>query len=335
MDFSIGDLHPNTPHLFADLAELVLSIGYNGRIKLHKNDLLSILESGGISPDELDQEDDAEEYADSTGLATAEKNSRHERQLEDVLTQLTYRSSALNKYYPFTINADELVLLDKALLTDKQRVYRFLLACSRLRSFDQKSGIRQTWAKAFTSLSKIAMEGLLPQHATTRVFDANSDDRKNYYSTDLRDALKTLGKDLRVLTINEEECMKAGPSGDAGLDLVAVVDFDDGASTSYALLGQCGAQETGWPKKTLEAHSMRYRNFFQMQFDYPGVMFTPICYRTADGEWTDNQSANATLLLDRERILKLIDLQDRWQEITASQWFLDFEIKFSCVKTPD
>ena len=120
MDFAIGELHPNTPHLFADLAELVLTIGYNGRIKLHKNDLLSILKSGDISPDELDQEDDAEEYADITDLVSAEKNSRHERQLEDVLTQLTYRSSALNQYYPFTIDADELVLIDKALLTPCQ-----------------------------------------------------------------------------------------------------------------------------------------------------------------------------------------------------------------------
>lgn len=334
MDFAIGELHPNTPHLFADLAELVLTTGYNGRTKLHKSDLLNIIETGTVSPDELDQEDDAEEEADSTGQATAEKNSRREKQLEDILIQLTYRSCALNDYYPFTMDDDELVLLDKELLTDKQRVYRFLLACSRLRSFGQK-GICQKWAKAFTCLSKLAMEGLLPNHATVRIFDANSDDRKNYYSTDLREALKTLGKDLAVLRIINDECDKAETSGDAGLDIVAVVSFDDGASTSFALLGQCGAQETGWPQKTLEAHSMKYRNFFQMQFDYPAVMFTPVCYRTADGEWTDNQSANGILLIDRERILKLLDLQNRWQEIVVLQWFLDFEAGFNSVKSPD
>jgi hypothetical protein len=311
-----------------------LAIGYNGRLRLHKNDLSNILETGAVSPDELDQESDAENEADNTGQASAEKNNRREKQLEDVLTQLAYRSSALNKYYPFTMDGDELVLLDTDLLTAKQRVYRFLLACSRLRSFDE-TGIRQKWAKAFTSLSKIAMGGLLPCHATVRIFDANSDDRKNYYSTDLREALKTLGKDLRVLTINEDECTKAGASGDAGLDIVAVVDFDDGAATSFALLGQCGAQEKDWPKKTLEAHAIKYRNYFQIQFDYPGVMFTPVCYRTADGEWTDNQSANGILLIDRERILKLLDIQNRWQEIAASQWFLDFEDRFNKVEAPD
>ena len=335
MDFTIGELHPNTPHLFADLAELVLTTGYNGRAKLHKNDLFNILESGVVSPDELDQEDDAEEEADNTGQTTAEKNSRREEQLENVLTQLTYRSGVLKDYYPFNIDGDELVLLDKVSLTDKQRVYRFLLACSRLRSFDHKSGIRQKWAKAFTCLSKLAMEGLVPNHAIVRIFDANSEDRKSHYSTDLRNALKILGKDLAVLRIHDDECDKAGTPGDAGLDLVAVVGFDDGAATSFALLGQCGAQETGWPQKTLEAHAMKYRNYFQMQFDYPGVMFTPVCYRTADGEWADNQSANGVLLIDRERILKLLDLQNRWQEIAVSQWFLDFESGFNSVKAPD
>ncbi|MFU8789370.1 MAG: hypothetical protein ACNA7G_10090 [Methylobacter sp.] len=334
MDFTIGELHPNTPHLFADLAELVLTIGYNGRTKLHKNDLLNIIETGTISPDELDIEAEAEEEADSMGQTSAEKNGRHENQLEDVLTQLAYRSNALNDYYPFTVDGDELVLLDKESLTDKQRVYRFLLACSRLRSFNQSGGIRQKWAKAFTCLSKLAMEGLVPNHATVRIFDANSEDRKSHYSTDLRNALKILGKDLAVLRIHDHECDKAGTSGDAGLDLVAVVNFDDGAATSFALLGQCGAQESKWPQKTLEAHAIRYRNYFQMQFDYPGIMFTPVCYRTADGEWADNQSANGILLIDRERILKLLDLQNRWQEVVVLQWFLDFEARFDSVKAP-
>lgn len=107
--------------------------------------------------------------------------------------------------------------------------------------------------------------------------------------------------------------------------MVALIDFDDGAATSFAVLGQCGAQETGWPKKTLEAHSLKYRNYFQMQFDYPGVMFTPVCFRTSDGEWSDNQSANGIFLADRGRILKLLDLQNQWLNISQEQWFIDFE----------
>jgi hypothetical protein len=179
------------------------------------------------------------------------------------------------------------------------------------------------------------MVSLLPEHATVRIFDANSDDRRDYYTTNLSKALKILGKDLGVLKIHDDECHKAGSSGDAGIDLVGIVNFDDGATTSFALLGQCGAQETEWPKKTLEAHSIAYANYFHKQFDYPSVMFTPVCYRTATGEWTDNKSANGTLLIDRERILKLLELKNCWEEIVISEWFEDFENGFNNVKAPD
>jgi hypothetical protein len=325
MNFKIGELHPNTPHLFADLAELLLIAGYDGRTKLHKNDLEAILNRGPISHEEIDHEE-VEGDAEPTG---AERNSRTDRQLDDVMLHLNYRSSAMAPFYPFRVEGEELILIDK--LNHQNRIYRLLLACSRLRSFESK-GLAQRWAKAFTNVSKIAMAGLFPQHAALRIFDANSDDRKNYYSTDLRIALKKLGQDLRVIGINHIECEKVHPSGDAGLDLVAVLDFDDGATTAFALLGQCGAQETGWPKKTLEAHPMKYRNYYQMQFDYPGVMFTPVCFRTSDGEWSNNQSANGIFLADRVRILKLLDLQKKWEDITIEKWFLDFEVELKTVK---
>lgn len=322
MNFNIGELHPNTPHLFADLAELLLIVGHNGRPKLHKNELEAILTRGPISHEEIDTERAASE-AEATD---AERNARTDRQLEDVMAHLEYRATAFAPFYPFTVEGEDLVLHGD--LTPQHRVYRLLLACSRLRSF-RRAGVAQRWAKHFAQLSKIALGGLLPQHATVKVFDANSDDRREYYSTNLRAALKVLGRDLRVLSINEGECDKVHPSGDAGLDLVAIVDFDDGASTAFAVLAQCGAQETGWPRKTLEAHSMRYRHFFQMQYDIPGVMFTPVCFRTSDGEWSDNQSANGVLLADRGRILKLIDLQNKWEEVIAQGWFLEFEAELA------
>jgi hypothetical protein len=39
MTFKIGEVHPNTPHLFADLVELLLLVGYERRDYIHKNDL--------------------------------------------------------------------------------------------------------------------------------------------------------------------------------------------------------------------------------------------------------------------------------------------------------
>lgn len=328
MSFEIGDIHPNTPHLFADLAELLLLVGYVGRTHVHKNDLESMLNNGSITPEEIDDEADAEQEADDTDASSAERTARMERQLEDVFTQLSYRANALSDFYPFCIDGEQLVVKDT--LTEKHRVYRLLLACSRLRSFGM-DGLPQRWAKHFAQLSKIALAALVPIRAETRVFDANSDDRKNYYSTDLRIALKRMGQDLGVLLTNEDECNKAGPSGDAGFDLIATIKFDDGAATNFALLGQCGAQEKGWPSKTLEAHAINLRHYFQIQFDYPSTMFTPVCYRTATGEWVDNKCANGILLADRGRILNLIEAQNQWAALVKLPWFEKFEQDFAAI----
>ena len=325
MSFEIGEIHPNTPHLFADLAELLLLVGAIGRTSLHKNDLEELLNNGSISPEESDDEDEAEQEASETNISTAERTGRVERQLEDAFTQLDYRANALSDYYPFTVEGEQLVLKDA--LSEKHRVYRLLLACSRLRSFGRK-GLPQRWAKHFAKLSKIAIEALVPTRAETRIFDANSDDRRDYYSTDLRIALKKMGNDLGVLVINEVECNNAGSSGDAGFDLIATIKFDDGAATNFALLGQCGAQESGWPTKTLEAHSINLRHFFQAQFDYPSVMFTPVCYRAATGEWVNNKCANGILLVDRLRILSLIEANNQWATLVQLPWFNEFEQEF-------
>ncbi|OAI11418.1 MULTISPECIES: hypothetical protein [Methylomonas] len=332
MDFQIGEIHKNTPHLFADLAELVLATGYNGRQNLHKNDLIAVIENGNISPDEIDEEYDADNEAKLTGQTSAERNIRLEKQLEDVLAQLGYRANSLDSFYPFNFENANLILISNSQLTERQRIYRFLLACSRLRSFDNKSGLHQRWAKYFSLLSREAMRGLFPSYADVRIFDANSDDRRNYYSTNLKHAIKKLGEDLAV-NIIEDGWSQLSTSGDEGIDLVATIPFDDGASATFAFLGQCGAQETGWPAKTLEAHPINLRHLFHWQFDIPCAMFTPVYYRSSDGRWAYSKSANGVLLIDRERILKLIGLQDKWVEITGSEWFQNFEQEFATVNT--
>ena len=326
MTFDVGELHPNSPHLFADLAELLLLVNHNGRKFLHLNDLESLLNAGPISSDEIDED----EEADQSEKSSADQNSRRDRQLEDVFTQLGYRSKAFADFYPFKVDRDRIEIIEQ--LSVDQRIYCLLVACSRLRSFSKK-GLAQRWARHFSELSKAALKGLLPTSAQTRIFDANSDDRKNYYGTKLSDALVKLGGDLGVLSVNAEECGKAGSSGDGGFDLIAWIDFGDGGATNYAVLGQCGAQETGWPKKTLEAHSLNARHYFQVQFDYPGVMFTPVCYRNSDGVWVSNKEANGVLLADRVRILNLVKSNGNVSEIVDYAWFTLFESEFSEFKS--
>lgn len=321
--FEIGELHPNTPHLFADLVELLLFINYNGRSKLHSNDIEYLLINKTLSPDEVDDEEEAEMHAGSS----AAKLARRDTQIEDIMTQLGYRAKAFGDWYPFTVSKDAIQISTP--LTNRHRIYRLFGACSRLRSFGRAGGIPQRWAKSFTRISKMAFQGLAPASAISRIFDANSDDRVSYYGTDLRLALPILGKDLAVMGINAKECSAVDPAGDGGFDLVANLNFDDGASVNFSVLGQCGAQETEWPQKTLEAHSYKLRHFFQSQFDYPSVMMTPLCYRNSDGSWVDSGATNAIVLVDRGRMLHLLDLHPLVDQITTEQWFDDFEVQFA------
>lgn len=319
MNFKVGDILPNTPHLFADLAELVTVVNYTGRYDLHKNDLLSLSAQSNISTEEADEEE--AEIEASPG--DAERSDRTERQLEDVWKQLEYRQEFLGDMYPFEI-VDDFIRL-KPNLNSNQKIYRLLLSCSRLWSFRSNGGLVQLWAKHFTELSKYALTGLLPAHANVRIFDANSPDRRTHYGTNLRDALRVLGKDLGMPNIIEEACAEAATSGDAGFDIIATVEFPDELSSNFGILGQCGAQGKSWPSKTLEAHALKLRTFYQVHFDHPSVMFTPVFFRTSQGKWVDTAPCAGVLILDRYRILHLLSKTAHADAIVECEWFRTFE----------
>jgi hypothetical protein len=188
--------------------------------------------------------------------------------------------------------------------SDKQSLYLFLLVCSRLRSFEN-NGFRQSAAKAFTSICCEALKVLAGRAAVVKVFDANSDDRKNYYGTNLKDAMKKLAQDMGVHYVNDSEINKLSPSGDYGLDLIAVHDFKDGAVGSYTIVGQCGSQETDWTSKTLEAHPIKFKALFTLLNEPDNLMFIPLSYREASGGWVTTHSG--CLLIDRLRIIQLLN----------------------------
>lgn len=323
MTFEVGDMHPNSPHLLADLVELLCIINYTGRNSFHQTDLSSLLNVSNTSVDEIDHENDEVNKIDSGAIL----NDRTEEQIENVWVQLDYRAACIDEWYPFTVEGDTISLRQER--TVQQRIYIFTLCCSRLRSFKNIKGAAQRWARGFAVLCKFAMQALLPTHGEVRIFDANSDDRKSYYSTDLRMALKKMGKDLGVKKVDEDECNKVDSSGDAGFDIIATINFEDNLNCNFGILGQCGAQETGWPKKTLEAHSINLNPYFHTTFSYPSVMFTPVFYRDSNGQWVTSRPTAGVILLDRLRTLFLLNKINCWNDIESLSWFTDFEKEYS------
>jgi len=305
MAFEIGTLEASSPHLLADLTELLAALGFDGRAAYRPDDITSLIEG---QPDFGDNE--PRDLGASVRAAWP---------------QLEYRAGRFGSAYPYTMRAG--ALRRRAHLTPAARIYRFLLACSRLRSF--QPNYRVAWARAFTQLSRHALAELMPASATVRIFDANSDDRRDYFGNDLRDALPILGRDLAACTINEKECRAQSASGDARIDLVAVATWDDKASGIHAILGQCAAREKEWPDKRLEAHPLGMRALFSFLADPVNAHFIPVLYRDTSGMWITETPASGCLLVDRLRIILLLTRRGRLQQLVAEQWFQTFEQQFN------
>ncbi|QOY94733.1 hypothetical protein IM543_02120 [Massilia sp. UMI-21] len=305
MSFEIGVLHKSRPHLLADLAELLLLVGYDNLDELSqaKLELLSKEMPAASDSEDASDDDDDDEHA-------IDKIEEVDRCIEDCWQLLEYREAAFDDFYPFRVIGNQLVWKAGA-RTEKQCAYFLLLICSRLRSFRIK-GFPQKAAKEFTSFCKEALKALAPPGATVRVFDANSDDRRMHYGTNLRNAIKVLAKEIGAHYINEAEIAKIPTSGDMGLDLVSSRKFVDFACGAYSIFGQCGAQENEWPTKTLEAHPIKFQGLFTLLNQPDNLMFIPISYRDSTGDWVAGYRSSGCLLLDRQRILELVN--ERWAD---------------------
>lgn len=295
ISFEVGGIPKSTPYLFADLAELLVCFG--GYSELSKSDLEDVIKRGEEDPDPQERDEGP------GGLeSSAEKQNKLLEYIDDCFVHLEYRVAAFDSCYPFKVESG--VLSRRGSLTDYHCLYICLLVCSRLRSFPSHK--QQELASLFERVSKDVMKAVMPDSAVVRLFGPNSDDRRNYYGTNLRDALLKLGEDLHETTM-DENIQQESSSGDKGLDVVGYVHLGDSARGSLAFLGQCAAREREWPKKTFEAHPDHWRAFFNFAHNPANIVFIPVCYRQANGEWVKNSSSYGAVLLDRLRICKLLE----------------------------
>ncbi|WP_156524475.1 hypothetical protein [Halomonas sp. G11] len=327
MNFEIGVLQPNSPHLFADLIEFLAIFDPHGKNEVHKNDIANIVNGLPLSDDDVD----SEELLDDSDLSDSGKHDIKEERLEDAWTQLEYRASCFSENYPFQVVGD-VIKLNTDWSNPRHKVYRFLLASSRLRSF--KPTNRYHWSQAFAKVSSVALSSLLPDYADVKIFDANSDDRREYYGTDCRDALVRLGDQVSAFKVHEEDIRERDSSGDGGIDLVGVISFRDMAHGAHVIFGQCGAQEENWPDKRLEAHPMGLSNYFQFSHDVITTMFTPVLYRSSTGRWAQGSKVTGVVVIDRLRIISLIEKSNDFEGIALQAYFQNFEAEFEAYSLP-
>lgn len=297
MNFKIGEISKTNSYLFADLIEILVALNYFEKNVVSKNDIEDTIGRNVVSAEELDAEEQLENEDGST------KHNRYEKYIDDAWFMLSHRSTVFGSSYPFLIGDEDLEL--RLRLSSSQYIYIFILFCSRLKSFTTK-GVHQKWARYFTKLCKYATYGIAPKNSLIKIFDANSDDRKSYYTTNLKDALQILGKDMGV-RFSTEHIEYSSTSGDFGIDIVAIYKFENSLKTgNFIIFGQCGAQGENWHTKIFECHPDKYRQIFPTFTSIISIIFTPADFRSANGEWYNPNNAMGATVLDRRRILNLL-----------------------------
>jgi len=296
---------PNAPkhasHMWADYIE-ILCLANEDR-EFSKADALDRFRERLTDLGEgFSESDDGDEDFITGGVSPAEESDRWTQWVDDWFKHLEYRQGAFGEFYPFCLSPEGDALITENPLTQKQMFYIYLLASSNLRYF-QKT-VETPLTSDFELVSSKAMKELLPTNAEVHIFGANAL-HQGKYRGNLMNKIKALAVDLREkVTISETE-FPPQAIGDKGLDIVAWVPFPDSAPGLPIYFGQCGCT-IKWVDKQ---HSCSHRAWSRtVSFLCPpgSIAFIPFCFRNSLGGWYKESDIQCTLIIDRLRIIHLL-----------------------------
>ena len=220
---------------------------------------------------------------------------------EALSSQFYLRDKTFPDYYPFQFTDDLLIKKENWSSKNKCKLYLNLLVASRLRFLDKTS--QQTMAKKFEKICLIALRGWFNE-LDYKLFSPGSDDRRNFFGTDLREALKKLAvyiKETPHSTID-----KLHHSGDKGLDIVGIRNFSDEERGSIVIFGQCAAKGLGWEDKVNDANAIHFNDYMTFSNKPINIFFIPAFYRKLNGTFPSIRPSENCLLIDRQRIFSMI-----------------------------
>ena len=112
---------------------------------------------------------------------------------------------------------------------------------------------------------------------------------------------KALSADLNETLISQPNHFSPQSTGDAGIDIIGWIPFNDNLSSRVVYVGQCKCSDD-W-KKAYDPVS-KLRRILTIT-SYIQLMFIPFCFRDLGGRWAEPQEADKFVTLDRFRIVSL------------------------------
>lgn len=233
----------------------------------------------------------------------SEANDQTERFIDSIFRLLGERSRLFADDYPFIVeNNDRIILKDENKISEKNKIYIYLLISSSLNIF---SDFQHELTSEFELLCEKVLANFLPAHAIVKSFGKNS----NYTGTAVN-KIKELSKDMKVPIDHDgfDEISTKGTQ-EKGLDLVGWIPFDDTVPNFLSILVQCACGKD-WHKKLTETR--RYNNYFKFHRLRPiHSLFIPFNLVSHNrNTFYRNDELENGLIFERKRILNYLSHTD-------------------------
>jgi hypothetical protein len=147
---------------------------------------------------------------------------------------------------------------------------------------------------------------LMPQGSVFKCTGAGHTGEHSY-TGNLFNKMKKIAEDIRCTANFKESDFKPKDSGDGGIDLLAWHPMGDNSPGMPIAFAQCGCSKEDWSFKQLEASPAKHRTRLPVMHTWSTYYFLPLDLRDQSGGWARASDIGEAIIVDRHRLLKLID----------------------------
>jgi hypothetical protein len=292
--FSIPSYSKFDLYLWADYFELVCLADKDQ--SLSKGQAFDLLELP-LRDSLIDKEEFEEKNGPIYSLANYPQGKKDSLRFfcDELFKMFEYRANVYGRCYPFKLTKGFLQF--NPTLSIKQKLYIYLVTCSKLRHFsDNQSKL----TSEFEKISKESLIRMLAPRAEVHHFGATG--RPSRYAGSLFDKIALLAKDLDCDVAAQPTDFSKHNAGDGGLDIVAWYPFKDLKWSRMILLAQCKCSDS-WVEDRFSSSLDAWTGKIHFKQPISNVTFIPFCYRRICGKWHSAPHVSGTILIDRQRLI--------------------------------
>lgn len=218
----------------------------------------------------------------------------------DILKIIRYRKKLYNDFYPFLVRDNSFE--SSGYLNDEQVLYVYFLMCSHLRWFMDSKYFLTT---DFECFSQTCLKNYLGNKFCVHVFGKNAH-QSSVFSGNKFSKLQILSNLFNERLIAKETDFPQHDNGDEGIDLIAYAVIDDRLPGNLLITAQCKCQDD-WYDFRFSSSSTALSGMMTLTHPNANFAFIPICFRNEDGDWFQKHKTSGVILMDRKRMISLIE----------------------------